>query len=187
MQKRMNNQVRPGDRFISWKNCRTRCLRLNDMKMRQSRNNCLLPQWIFIMRDICWTWLYVGQKQMKNAFLTLYRCPGKFANLTETSGREKSIFYVFALSLSLPSSFESKISTGKKGKCVRRIVSLPPHIFLFRPPFYVMVYTFSSPVHISSPFFLPTAVLRGVCKWQVEIFPFKVKLLTICNVTPLQK
>lgn len=101
------------------------------------------------------------QEQMKNAPLTLYRYPGKFADLTETSGRKKSIFYVFALSLSLPSSFESKISTvKKKGKCVRRIASLPPHIFLFRPPFYVMVYTFSSPVHISSPFFLPTTVLR---------------------------
>lgn len=121
------------------------------------------------------------QKQMKNAFLTLYRCPEKFADLTETSGREKSIFYVFALSLSLPSSFESKISTGKKGKCVRRIVSLPPHIFLFRPPFYVMVYTFSSPVHISSPFFCRRQYYAVSANDKWRFFLLK------SNVTALQK
>lgn len=75
MQKRMNNRVSRGDRFISWKNCKTRCLCLNDMKMRQSRNNCLLPQWIFIMRDICWTWLYVTLVGGKNRWkMPLWHC-----------------------------------------------------------------------------------------------------------------
>lgn len=75
------------------------------------------------------------QEQMKNAFLTLYRCPGKFADLTETSGREKSIFYVFALSLSLPSSFESKISTGKKANALGESLLCRP-IFSYSAPHF---------------------------------------------------